>query len=112
MKTIKQIVLDSFDAGRSPREFNKKELLDALEAIAQNIKEGKATALDANVLLSVRESFMSETERLIDAARVDAELSMMAASLGKKGGEIRSEAKAKASRENGKKGGRPRKKKD
>ena len=32
--------------------------------------------------------------------------------LGKKGGEITSEAKAKASRENGKKGGRPRKKKD
>jgi len=37
------------------------------------------------------------------------DLSKAAAALGKKGGESKSEAKAAAARENGKKGGRPKK---
>ena len=37
------------------------------------------------------------------------ELSEMAAVLGRKGGKVKSRAKARAARENGKKGGRPRK---
>ncbi len=37
------------------------------------------------------------------------EISKIAAALGKLGGSVKSKAKAKAARENGKKGGRPRK---
>ena len=39
-------------------------------------------------------------------------LSEAAATLGRKGGSVKSEKKAKAARENGKKGGRPRKMKE
>ena len=41
----------------------------------------------------------------------DVKISEAAAALGRKGGSVKSEKKAKASRENGKKGGRPRIKK-
>jgi len=44
--------------------------------------------------------------RLAEQAREEA-LSDMAKQLGKKGGSVKSEAKTKAVRENGKKGGRP-----
>ena len=40
------------------------------------------------------------------------ELSMLAAEMGRRGGSARTEAKARASRENGRKGGRPRKTKE
>ena len=47
-----------------------------------------------------------------NSAKNEAELSMIAATLGKKGGKMITEAKQKASQENGKKGGRPKNKKD
>jgi len=43
------------------------------------------------------------------ANEAESELTAMAATLGRKGGSVKSERKAAASRENGKKGGRPRK---
>jgi len=42
---------------------------------------------------------------------IDDEIQNAAATLGRKGGSVKSEKKAASSRENGKKGGRPRKKK-
>ena len=107
MKTLKQILDKAIEGGRGTQDLAKKELLDVLEVIAQDILERKTTVLHAHALLGIRSSWMNEAERILDTAKAEAELSEMAAALGKKGGESISEAKAKASRENGKKGGRP-----
>lgn len=53
----------------------------------------------------IQEEVIAEIERRYEA------IQLAAAALGRKGGSVKSEAKAKAARENGKRGGRPRIKK-
>ena len=108
MKTLKQVLDNASDNGRGVQTLTKMEKIEALDIIAQDIMTKNTTALHGWVLLGIRTSMMNAADMILDNAKTEAELSEMAAALGKKGGEIISEAKAKTSRENGKKGGRPR----
>ena len=107
MKTLNQIIDKAHDAGRTVQDLTKKELLDALEVIAQNIMEHKTTILDANTLIAIRFAFQNAADRFLDYAQNQAALTMAASELGKKGREKNTEAQQNAARENGKKGGRP-----
>lgn len=87
-------------------------------------EEVSITIFDSKREVVHRENIISEwidTDDVVDTVKAVAEghgftpvLSLAAASLGAKGGRMKNETKAKASRENGKKGGRPKgsKKKD
>ena len=104
MKTLIQIIDTVRKDGRTTQELNKKELLDVLDVIAQNIIDRKTTILDANTLLAIRFSLQNAADRFLDYAQNQAALTMAASALGS----IRTEKKSKSSAENGKKGGRPR----
>ena len=103
MKTLNQIIDAVHEDNRTAQELNKKELLDVLDVIAQNIIDHKTTILDANTLLAIRFSFQNAADRFLDYAQNQAALTMAASALGR----IRTEKKSKSSAENGKKGGRP-----
>lgn len=83
------------------------ELFDGTELEEEaNISAGNAIDDIHAEMLKFRKKIIKETEARIDAN----ELSRMAEELGRKGGSAKSDAKAKAAAENGKKGGRPRNK--
>jgi len=107
---LKKIIDKINDSGRITNEMSREEMIDCLDAIANDITSNNTTLLHANTLIAIRHGLMNKAERFVDYAKSEAELKIMAQSLGRKGGQSTSEAKQKASRENGKKGGRPRKK--
>lgn len=107
MRTLKQIIDKVHAEGRTGLDLTKRETIDAIGAIAQDIMVGKTTIMHGNVLEQIRFSMMSDSERDADYKQTEGELSQIAASLGEKGGKAKSDAKTKSSRENGKKGGRP-----
>ena len=105
MKTLNRWQEELWAAGKTVSEVSKKEIIEGLDIIAQAMMEGKATLAHANALLAIRYGLQSEKDRATEYAN----LSDFAVALGRKGGQAKSEKKAASCRENGKKGGRPRK---
>lgn len=83
-------ILTSFDLGRIARELGEH-----YDNLAQ-VNEEATKIADAHPQIAARA-----------AVRAERELSQMAAALGRKGGQAKSDAKVAAARENGKRGGRP-----
>lgn len=102
MKLEKYLEKINVFAGSQNRKLKKTEMLDLLNIISDDILAGDAGKLHINTLISIRNQLLSEDELS----------SLVAQKLGRKGGKSKSEAKQRASRENGKLGGRPKKKKN
>ena len=84
-------------------EMSRSDCIQAIGEIAQGLMDGSIKGLAAGYRLeAIRFNMMNLSER-------EADYKASAATLGKLGGSVKSEAKAKAAKENGKKGGRPRK---
>lgn len=107
MKTLNNFLTKIHDSGRIAQDMTKKEMIDCLEIIADDMMTGKSTLLHANTLLSIRHGMMPGSERTADYAKNEKELEKAASVLGKKGGSAKSDAKTKAVRENAKLGGWP-----
>jgi len=99
-KTLKEFTDRLNKAGRISQEMNHSEAVEALNIIAQDILDGKATAYHGKVLLDIRYALMSGGERVVDQYNAEAGLVQAAASLGRKGGSVKSEAKKKSGAEN------------
>lgn len=109
--TLKNIIDKINNSGRTIQDATRKEVVEILDIVANDIMSGNTTILHANAIIAIRHSMMTMPERMIDGIKNESELSSMASALGRKGGLSRSKAKQKSSRENGKLGGRPRKQK-
>lgn len=116
MKTLKDFIDKIHASDRITQDMTKKEAIECLDIIAQDMMSGKSTLLHANTILAIRHGMMSASEQKADYSKNENELLAMSASaLGKKGGSSTSDAKKKSSADNlararaeGKKGGRPR----
>lgn len=91
------------DSGRSLQDLDREEIIEALQIVADDIMGGSVAMSEAQTLLAVRHSLMTKSEQVLE----EAILAQAAHALGKQGGSRTSEAKARAARENGKRGGRP-----
>lgn len=109
MKNLKEFIEKINSSNRVTQEMTKKEIIDCLEIIAQDALEGKVKAYHGKILIDIRYALMSDSERNTDYNKVEKELTVMASTLGRKGGSVKSDAKKKSSAENGKLGGRPKK---
>src|SRR5258708_38169164 len=91
----------------NPMTKNVYEALKRILDITMYIYEDGIEAGDKKVLADIAKvrGWMEETEKVIDDECMK---NLHAVALGKKGGEIKSEKKAAAARENAKKCGRPR----
>jgi len=99
---LKEFINKIHDSGRIANEMTKKEVIDCLDIISNDMLSGDTTIMHANTLIAIRYSLQNNTERNIEY------LKLAASTLGS----IKSDKKAESSRENGKKGGRPKKKND
>jgi hypothetical protein len=103
MKTIQQWSESIMDAGRLPQSATRQEIVEGLDIVAQAIMNGSRTVAHADALLSMRFALMDGADRAAEYSAITA------SDIGRKGGSAKSAAKAAAVRENGKKGGRPKK---
>jgi len=91
--------------------FDTNSVQELIEALLEQSADKEDCKQWGITPIQWRESIKRALEcRLYQMEDTTGELSKLAAILGRKGGSVKSERKAAASRENGKKGGKPKKK--
>jgi hypothetical protein len=101
MKLV-ELMREINDSGRLTNEMNKAEIMQTLGIIATDISNGHISILHANTIFAIRYSLQNNNERNNEYISLQKAASTL--------GSIKTEKKAAAARENGKKGGRPKKK--
>lgn len=98
-RTYKQFMDALWQSGRIEQQATREEIIEVLGIIADDMMRGEATVNEANTLIAVRYALQNNSERSVEYNRIRQAAVVL--------GSQTSEAKARAARENGKRGGRP-----
>lgn len=96
MKTFQQWNEAIWATNRMTNEVTRKETIEALDIIANDMLNGHTTLAHANTLLALRHALQNPAERDADYSDNMIGLNQAASVLGSKGGSVKSETKSKA----------------
>lgn len=96
MKTLQQWNEAIWATNRITNDATRKEIIEALDIIANDMLNGLTTLAHANTLLALRHALQNPAERDADHSDNMTSLNQAASALGSKGGSVVSDAKKKA----------------